>query len=323
MCRCPTIRSSAGARPSATRAASSTRSSTCCTSPTKSSAARRQHQPRHQRRRARRLQRRLAMARRLPRHAGPGDLHRRGQRRSGEGRNRGRPRLDHGAHPLAGASAVARARGRARVDGRWRRHRGPIRERARDLVRRQDRFAVRVKPPGRRLDQGQPARVRREPSIAERHNRLDLQRAVSPDQRRQLHRRSTSRRISIPAAFVASRPACGKSDSSATKFAMADSTPGSSATIRRSSSRSSGRRLFRFPSFFTERSHTDSHSISSLACGHRVIAVSNLDDARQRINASSSQGPTRDGRYKPEIAAPAPRSSRPTASRIPTSPGSR
>jgi subtilisin family serine protease len=65
-----------------------------------------------------------------------------------------------------------------------------------------------------------------------------------------------------------------------------------------------GRRLFRFPSFFTERSNTDSHSISSLACGHRVIAVSNLDDARERINASSSQGPTRDGRFKPEIAAP-------------------
>jgi subtilisin family serine protease len=35
-----------------------------------------------------------------------------------------------------------------------------------------------------------------------------------------------------------------------------------------------------------------------------VIAVANLDDARQQINASSSQGPTRDGRCKPEIAAP-------------------
>jgi len=65
-----------------------------------------------------------------------------------------------------------------------------------------------------------------------------------------------------------------------------------------------GRRLYRFPSFFGETSNIDSHSISSLACGHRVIAVSNLDDARQRVNASSSQGPTRDGRYKPEIAAP-------------------
>jgi len=65
-----------------------------------------------------------------------------------------------------------------------------------------------------------------------------------------------------------------------------------------------GRRLYWFPSFFGETSNIDSHSISSLACGHRVIAVSNLDDARQRVNASSSQGPTRDGRYKPEIAAP-------------------
>ena len=63
------------------------------------------------------------------------------------------------------------------------------------------------------------------------------------------------------------------------------------------------RRLFRFPSFFTENTNVDSHSITSLACGQSVIAVANLDDARQRINASSSQGPTRDGRCKPEIAA--------------------
>jgi subtilisin family serine protease len=68
--------------------------------------------------------------------------------------------------------------------------------------------------------------------------------------------------------------------------------------------RGPGRRLFRFPSFFTQRSNVDSHSISSLACGHRVIAVANLDDVRLRINPSSSQGPTRDGRCKPEIAAP-------------------
>ncbi|MBR1188561.1 S8 family serine peptidase [Bradyrhizobium sp. AUGA SZCCT0160] len=63
-------------------------------------------------------------------------------------------------------------------------------------------------------------------------------------------------------------------------------------------------RLFRFPSFFSEVSNVDSHSISSLACGHRVISVANLDDARQRINVSSSQGPTRDDRSKPDIAAP-------------------
>jgi len=68
--------------------------------------------------------------------------------------------------------------------------------------------------------------------------------------------------------------------------------------------RQEGLRLFRFPSFFSEASNIDSHSISSLACGHRVISVANLDDARQRINISSSQGPTRDDRSKPDIAAP-------------------
>jgi len=64
------------------------------------------------------------------------------------------------------------------------------------------------------------------------------------------------------------------------------------------------RSIFRFPSFFTERTNVDSHSITSLACGHRVIAVANLDAAKEQINATSSQGPTRDGRSKPEIAAP-------------------
>lgn len=63
-------------------------------------------------------------------------------------------------------------------------------------------------------------------------------------------------------------------------------------------------RRFYFPSFFSESSNTDSHSISSLACGHRVIAVANLDEAKQVMNISSSQGPTRDGRTKPDIAAP-------------------
>lgn len=63
-------------------------------------------------------------------------------------------------------------------------------------------------------------------------------------------------------------------------------------------------RIYRFPSFFSEGSNVDSHSISSLACAHRVIAVANLDEARQRMNISSSQGPTRDDRSKPDIAAP-------------------
>jgi subtilisin family serine protease len=68
--------------------------------------------------------------------------------------------------------------------------------------------------------------------------------------------------------------------------------------------RHSGMRLFRFPSFFSTRSNVDSHSINSLACAHRVIGVANIDDIRQKIHYTSSQGPTRDGRLKPDICAP-------------------
>lgn len=62
-------------------------------------------------------------------------------------------------------------------------------------------------------------------------------------------------------------------------------------------------RAFRFPSFFSEASNVDSHSIGSLGCAHRVVAVANVDGAAGRVNISSSQGPTRDGRNKPDIAA--------------------
>ena len=61
---------------------------------------------------------------------------------------------------------------------------------------------------------------------------------------------------------------------------------------------------WRFPSYFSQRSNVDRSSVSSLACGHRLISVGNCEEAAERINCSSSQGPTRDGRYKPEIAAP-------------------
>ena len=63
-------------------------------------------------------------------------------------------------------------------------------------------------------------------------------------------------------------------------------------------------RAFRFPSFFSERSNVDSHQINSLACGFRVIGVANLDATHQKMNVTSSQGPTRDDRLKPDIAAP-------------------
>jgi subtilisin family serine protease len=59
-----------------------------------------------------------------------------------------------------------------------------------------------------------------------------------------------------------------------------------------------------FPSFFAERSNVDRSSVSTLACGDRIVSVANLDEALERINVSSSQGPTRDGRCKPEVAAP-------------------
>jgi hypothetical protein len=58
-----------------------------------------------------------------------------------------------------------------------------------------------------------------------------------------------------------------------------------------------------FPSYFSERSFVDKSTISTLACGPRVVAVANLDAGRRRINKTSSQGPTRDGREKPDVAA--------------------
>lgn len=61
---------------------------------------------------------------------------------------------------------------------------------------------------------------------------------------------------------------------------------------------------WRFPSFFDVQSNVDNSSVSSLSCGEQILSVANLDEANQRVNPSSSQGPTRDGRLKPDIAAP-------------------
>lgn len=78
--------------------------------------------------------------------------------------------------------------------------------------------------------------------------------------------------------------------------------------IERDDPRPLGRRgsqdLWNFPSFFSERSYVDNSSVSSLACGQWVVGVANLDEGRNRINITSSQGPTRDNRNKPEVAAP-------------------
>lgn len=61
---------------------------------------------------------------------------------------------------------------------------------------------------------------------------------------------------------------------------------------------------WRFPSFFSQNSMVDDSTVSSLGCGFRILSVANLDEARELINVTSSQGPTRDGRFKPDIAAP-------------------
>jgi subtilisin family serine protease len=80
------------------------------------------------------------------------------------------------------------------------------------------------------------------------------------------------------------------------------------AWIERDDPRPLGRigekQFWSFPSFFSERSMVDSSSVSSLACGDRIVSVANLDELTERINPSSSQGPTRDGRFKPDICAP-------------------
>ena len=59
-----------------------------------------------------------------------------------------------------------------------------------------------------------------------------------------------------------------------------------------------------FPSFFSAASNVDESSVSSLACGQRIVSVANLDDEAGKVDITSSQGPTRDGRNKPEICAP-------------------
>ena len=72
----------------------------------------------------------------------------------------------------------------------------------------------------------------------------------------------------------------------------------------RPAGRIGARAAWAFPSFFSERSYVDNSTVSTLACGQRIVSVANLDQAERRINISSSQGPTRDGRQKPDLTAP-------------------
>jgi subtilisin family serine protease len=64
-----------------------------------------------------------------------------------------------------------------------------------------------------------------------------------------------------------------------------------------------GGRSWRYPSFFAPGSYTDDRMISSLACAERILAVANVDVGRNIAHVTSSRGPTRDGRFKPDVGA--------------------
>ena len=63
------------------------------------------------------------------------------------------------------------------------------------------------------------------------------------------------------------------------------------------------REAWRFPSFFSERTNVPVSQINSLGCNPRIVAVANLHERGRRIHETSSRGPTRDGRFKPDVAA--------------------
>jgi subtilisin family serine protease len=60
---------------------------------------------------------------------------------------------------------------------------------------------------------------------------------------------------------------------------------------------------WRYPSYFAPDSYTGDRMISSLACAERILSVGNADIVRNAAHVTSSRGPTRDGRPKPDIAA--------------------
>lgn len=61
--------------------------------------------------------------------------------------------------------------------------------------------------------------------------------------------------------------------------------------------------MWSYPSTFGEGSYTDDRMIGSLACAERLLSVANVDLTSNAAHVTSSRGPTRDGRAKPDIAA--------------------
>lgn len=75
------------------------------------------------------------------------------------------------------------------------------------------------------------------------------------------------------------------------------------AWIERDDPRRLGAGQWDFPSYFAPGTYTDDRTISSLACAERLLSVANVDSAANAAHVSSSRGPTRDGRDKPDISA--------------------
>jgi subtilisin family serine protease len=64
-----------------------------------------------------------------------------------------------------------------------------------------------------------------------------------------------------------------------------------------------GGRSWRYPSAFAPGTYTTDRMISSLACAGRIVSVANVDTTRNAAHVTSSRGPTRDGRFKPDLGA--------------------
>ncbi len=62
-------------------------------------------------------------------------------------------------------------------------------------------------------------------------------------------------------------------------------------------------RMWNYPSYFAPGSYTNDRMINSLACAERLVSVANVDVANNAPHVTSSRGPTRDGRFKPDIGA--------------------
>ena len=228
------------------------------------------------------------------------------ERRAGKARVRERLRLDHGADSYRGPHSFARPGQGHRVGSDRQRPGGRVGKRNGDLVQPGRPIRRVAAHSGRRLDRsGAAGSVHREPAGRQRVVFQHLQRDVSSGQRRQLHRRLPQpvhvvgetanywhpvREMGGPAARR------GGPRRVVSRLDQRDD-PGEVGPVGEQS-------LWHFPSYFTADSNIDESSISSLGCGHNVVCVANLDEPSQKINISSSQGPTRDGRFKPDVAAP-------------------